>query len=371
MPSLKPTKSSKKVAKTKRGSKVSKEPAKGIIKGNTSRDHIYRIFVIFSEVQNERYPTLNDLADLCGTSDRTILRDIEQINGLLSNFETSRGEDGNVKDNAIEYDHQKEGYRLRNRLNHFPIIRVEDQHLLTLHFLRQCLEPYKETGIGRMMIDSFNHTFGILTGTTNWKDWERAVHFRFEGKPESGKEDVKVFDLLHKAILEKRIVSIDYKPAREEKSTRLVEPLFLFMRNGSWYLFCRKAGKPERRTLKFARISNARLTDETFKPLWMDPKDSFRYSFGVVPCETKARKPVVIEFTKESAQRAGETVWHPEQKIEKLPGGGVRLTLPFDEPTYLELKPWILSWGASAKVIGPRELKEQVETDIRKMAAGI
>ncbi len=361
----------KPTAKTRKASKVSKKPANGVIKGNTSRDHIYRIFVIFSELQNKRYPDKEALAELCGCSTKTIERDLDSIRGLMTGIGDEAAGAGALEDNDIVFDHAKGGYRLKRELSHFPIIRVEDQHVLTLHFLRQCLEPYKETGIGRMMIDSFNHTFGILTGTTNWKDWERAVHFRFEGKPESGKEDVKVFDLLHKAILEKRVVSIDYKPAREEKSTRLVEPLFLFMRNGSWYLYCRKAGKPERRTLKFARISNARLTDETFKPLWMDPKDSFRYSFGVVPCETKARKPVVIEFTKESAQRAGETVWHPEQKIEKLPGGGVRLTLPFDEPTYLELKPWILSWGASAKVIGPRELKEQVVSDIRRMAAGI
>jgi hypothetical protein len=76
-----------------------------------------------------------------------------------------------------------------------------------------------------------------------------------------------------------------------------------------------------------------------------------------------------ISSTRSKAnKRAGETVWHPEQKIEKLPGGGVRLTLPFDEPTYLELKPWILSWGPSARVIGPRELKDQVVSDIRKMA---
>ena len=365
MPSRKPRKA---VADPTKPSKVAKKPANGVIKGNTSRDHIYRIFVIFSELQNKRYPDKEALAELCGCSTKTIERDLDSIRGLMTGIGDEAAGAGALEDNDIVFDHAKGGYRLKRELSHFPIIRVEDQHVLTLHFLRQCLEPYKETGIGRMMIDSFNHTFGILTGTTNWKDWERAVHFRFEGKPESGKEDVKVFDLLHKAILDKRVVSIDYKPAREERSTRLVEPLFLFMRNGSWYLYCRKAGKPERRTLKFARISNARLTDETFKPLWMDPKDSFRYSFGVVPCETKARKPVVIEFTKESAQRAGETVWHPEQKIEKLPGGGVRLTLPFDEPTYLELKPWILSWGASAKVIGPRELKEQVEADIRRMA---
>lgn len=368
MPSQKPLKPRKSPATPKKAPKKQK-PAKGIIKGNTSRDHIYRIFVIFSEVQNERYPTPGDLADLCGTSDRTILRDIDQINGLLSNFEPAHKEEGQVDTNAIEFDHQKGGYRLRHKLNHFPLIRVEDRDLLTLHFLRQCLEPYKDTGIGKSMIDSFNHTFGILTGTTDWKQWERIVHFRFEGKPEVSKEDVKLFDLLHKAIRENLQVSLDYKPAKDPKSTRIVEPHFLFMRNGSWYLYASKAGKPEKRTLKFARISNAKLTGEKFTHVRMDPKDCFEYSFGVVPCQSKARRnPVVLEFTKDSAQRVEETLWHPEQKIEELSGGGVRLMLPFDEPTYLELKPWILSWGASAKVIGPKMLKEQVATDIRKMA---
>jgi predicted DNA-binding transcriptional regulator YafY len=356
----------------KAGTSREKPPAQGIIQGNTSRDHIYRIFVIFSEVQNERYPTPKKLAALCDVKDRTILRDIDQINGLLSNFETTHEKVGRVDTNAIEFDHQKGGYRLRHKLNHFPIIRVEDPDLLTLHFLRQCLEPYKDTGIGKSMIESFNRTFGILTGTTDWKQWERIVHFRFEGKPEVAKEDVKLFDLLHKAIRENLQVSLDYKPAKDPKSTRIIEPHFLFMRNGSWYLYASKAGKPEKRTLKFARISNAKLTGEKFTHVRMDPKDCFEYSFGVVPSQSKALKnPVVLEFTKESAQRVSETLWHPEQKVKDLPGGGVRLELPFDEPTYLELKPWILSWGASARIIGPKALKDKVAEDVRAMAAAL
>jgi predicted DNA-binding transcriptional regulator YafY len=78
-----------------------------------------------------------------------------------------------------------------------------------------------------------------------------------------------------------------------------------------------------------------------------------------------------LEFTKDSAQRVSETVWHPEQKVIPLLGGGVRLELPFDEPTYLELKPWILSWGSSARIIGPKSLKDKVAEDVRAMAAAI
>jgi predicted DNA-binding transcriptional regulator YafY len=47
------------------------------------------------------------------------------------------------------------------------------------------------------------------------------------------------------------------------------------------------------------------------------------------------------------------------------------LELPFDEPTYLELKPWILSWGASAKIIGPKALKDKVAEDVRAMAVNL
>ena len=47
----------------------------------------------------------------------------------------------------------------------------------------------------------------------------------------------------------------------------------------------------------------------------------------------------------------------------------MRLELPFDEPTYLELKPWILSWGSSAKIIGPKALKDKAGRIIRVLGA--
>ena len=354
---------------TKRGSKALVKAVKSSSKlrksigGNTSRDHIHRIFVIFSELQNLRFPTLGKLARLCEVDRRTIQRDIDQMNGLLGSFDDAHSE------NEILFDHARGGYKLLRELSHFPIVHIEDRDLLTLHFLRQCLEPYRETGIGRSMIDSFNHTFGILTGTTDWKKWERAVHFRFEGKPEIGKEDVRLFEILHRAIREHLRVSLDYKPVKESKVTRLVEPQFLFMRNGSWYLHAVKARTDERRTLKFARITNAHLTGESFPASVADPKERFQYSFGVVPSCQKPRQPVVIEFNESAGQRAAETLWHPQQKVSHLAGGRVRLELPFAEPTFLELHPWILSWGASAKVISPRDLRDTIAEKARSLAA--
>jgi predicted DNA-binding transcriptional regulator YafY len=343
--------------------KVVKKSAKGLIKGNTSRDHIHRIFLIFSELQNKRYPSLAKLSKICDVDTRTIQRDIDQMNALLGKLENEG------QGNEIIHDKSRRGYTLLREMKHLPIVQIGDKDLLTLHFLRQCLEPYRSTGIGRSMIESFDYTFGILTGTTDWKQWERSVHFRFEGKPEIGKEDIRLFELLHVAIRENRRVIVDYKPSDGPKESRTLEPRFIFMRNGSWYLHATKAGTAERRTLKFARISNARITDERFAPDFQDPKESFRYSFGIVACDRKPRQPVVLEFEASAAQRVVETLWHPEQKTTPLPGGRLRLELPFAEPTFLELEPWILGWGATVKVISPASLAKTIADKAHAMAA--
>jgi len=99
------------------------KPAKGLIKGNTSRDHIHRIFLIFSELQNQRYPSLAKLSKLCDVDSRTIQRDIGQMNAMLGSIEG----DGN----EIVYDTSRRGYALLREMNHLPIVQIGDKDLLT------------------------------------------------------------------------------------------------------------------------------------------------------------------------------------------------------------------------------------------------
>jgi len=303
------------------------------------------------------------MAKICEVDPRTIQRDLDQMNALLGKLEHDRG------GNEIVYDTNRKGYRLKRKIKHLPIVQIGENDLLTLHFLRQCLKPYRSTGIGRSMIESFDHTFGILTGTTDWKAWERSVHFRFEGKPEIGKEDVRLFEILHQSINQNRRIVLDYKPSNGPKDSRKLEPHFVFMRNGSWYLHATKAGTSDRRILKFARISNVKILSESFIPDRKHPADSFRYSFGIVPCDRKPRQPVVLEFEKGAAQRAAETLWHPDQKVIPLADGRLRLELPFAEPTFLEIEPWILGWGASVRVVAPASLRASIAGKARAIAA--
>ena len=342
------------------------------ISNNTSRDHLFRVFTLFSELQNGRRTKLSQLADFCGVVPRTIQRDIDTMRTLLDIGITSKNIGRIVGDNLLKSGDKE--YTLDPAQKHFPIVRIEENDLLTIHFLRECLEEYKNTSIGKSMLDSFKRSFGVLTGTTDWKRWSRVLHFRFEGRPEVAKEDVRYFEILHKAILENREVSFIYRSMNNTPSpgerVRILHPNFLFMRNGSYYLHAFDPEEKKEKIFKFARIRTLKLRDEKFKPQprYPDPADYFRYSFAVIPCSETPKENVVLEFAGKSVRRVEETLWHPDQKLTKLSGDRVRLELPFPEATFLELKPWLLSWGASVKVIGPKKLKEEFAADVRAMA---
>jgi predicted DNA-binding transcriptional regulator YafY len=63
---------------------------------------------------------------------------------------------------------------------------------------------------------------------------------------------------------------------------------------------------------------------------------------------------VVLEFENRVAERVRESLWHPDQKLEELPEGRVRLTLPLN--TTMELESWIRGWGPYVRVIEPSDL---------------
>ncbi len=376
----------KTTSRTKTNRKVTpaRVPAQGIIQGNTSRDHLFRIFTIFSELQNGRRTKLSELAEHCGCHERTIQRDINTMQTLLDIGITS------TKVNRIVGEELFAGkdkqYTMDPSQRHFPIVRIGEEDLLTIHFLRQCLEPYKDTSIGKSMLESFKRSFGVLTGTTDWKKWARIIHFSFEGRPEVAKEDVNYFEVLHKAILQNHKVSFVYRstnaPQKGERQNqgdhkefriRILQPNFLFMRNGSWYLHALDPDEQKEKIFKFARIRKLKMVEEKFqpRPRYPNTADYFKYSYAIIPASEKPKENVVLEFTEKSVRRVKETLWHPEQKLTKLDEERVRLELPFAEATYMELRPWILSWGANVKVIGPKKLKDAVAADIRSMAVAL
>jgi len=60
-----------------------------------------------------------------------------------------------------------------------------------------------------------------------------------------------------------------------------------------------------------------------------------------------------------------ESRWHGSQKLTTQPDGS--LIAEFSLPDTQEIKRWIMSFGPSAKVLGPEALVEEIANDLQRM----
>jgi predicted DNA-binding transcriptional regulator YafY len=215
------------------------------------------------------------------------------------------------------------------------------------------------------MKKSFDRMFGLLTGTQAWKKWDSAVAFRGEPKTVDAGEQLKIFEVLFSAISAKQVVRFEYHGRRKAASKRQVEPCLVVMNKGRWYLYAVDRKAKALRTFALDRIKKIGSTGKEFVRAPLAPEELFRHSFGIV-VEEKEPVEVVIEFTPQAADLIRESVWHPAQKLEPLPDGGVRFSLRLT--SFYEIKPWILSWGHYARVVQPAELVGEIRSAITAAA---
>ncbi len=64
--------------------------------------------------------------------------------------------------------------------------------------------------------------------------------------------------------------------------------------------------------------------------------------------------PVVVELAPVAAHIARQHIWHPDQRLEELPNGG--LYLSFRAPELEALAAWIASLGGCAQAVEPKSL---------------
>jgi ribosomal protein S4 len=163
-----------------------------------------------------------------------------------------------------------------------------------------------------------------------------------------------------------QVLRLYYQAAGHPKPTvREVEPVHLACRMGDWYLLARRTGASETRTYALSRIKNAEALRKYFSPQRTDSNQSARKTFARFVAHGGKSINVKVRFTPESSEWIREREWHAEQKISEHRDGGLTITLPIDGDK--EALSWVLRWGAQAKVVGPKWLKERVREEAKAM----
>jgi len=189
------------------------------------------------------------------------------------------------------------------------------------------------------------------------------------GKPTDAQFEA-VFDAITRAWAGRRVVHLWYRTAdREELSETNLQPYFIEPSGVGYatHVIGHASHAGALRTFKLERIARAELLDETFKPpADFDPTALLGSAWGIMFGDEV--QVVTLRFSPAVARRVRESIWHPSQELADEPDGGCRLTVRVAEPK--EMRPWIRGWGAECVVLAPAWLREEIGEEMRRAAEG-
>ncbi|HVN76148.1 MAG TPA: WYL domain-containing transcriptional regulator [Thermoanaerobaculaceae bacterium] len=180
----------------------------------------------------------------------------------------------------------------------------------------------------------------------------------------------EVFRAMSYGWATRRWLEVEYQAVNRDTATRyrfapyLLEPA---SREPSVYAIGLAEPPGALRVFKLERVRAAALTADTFDAPPHDDLLARLDQAWEVWLSDEGGTEVRLRFTAAAARAVSEARWHPSQRIERLPDGGVELRLVVSST--VELTPWILGWGAECEVLEPAALREQVASEHASAAA--
>ena len=178
--------------------------------------------------------------------------------------------------------------------------------------------------------------------------------------------------MLSRAWAERRVVELTYdaatySPGRPPRRSR-VHPYMLeaSATTRALYLIGFDESRGAVRTFKLQRILELSLAVETYEP--PDPavvQEGLGRAWGVITDQEEVE--VALRFDASVASLVTETTWHPTEQVTREAGGAVVWRARV--PGTIEIRRWILEWGADVEVLAPPELRAEVAATYRKAAA--
>ena len=303
---------------------------------------------------------LDRVADLGLTKlhERTVRRDVDALNGAGFSIESEIVERGKV-------------YKLNQSSAGVHEVGISSSEMIALSIGRDLLYPLVGTQYWRGIETFWNKVQETVPDGVydHYTRYRKAIHV-FGSPSKSYAEHEGMLKTINRAIVEHRIVEIEYEPTGKPVSTRRIEPYGVAVYQSSIYVI---AAKPDTgdvadrlRNWKLDRFHSAVALDEYFKPdTEIDLSEYLGKSIGIFSGDDATM--VKIQLGRRAAAWVREDPWHPEQKLEASDDGGALLTVPASHPR--EVLPKVLSLGADAEVIAPISFREAVADAVSQMSA--
>jgi predicted DNA-binding transcriptional regulator YafY len=287
---------------------------------------------------------------------------------------------GPVTDRTVRND-------LQNIQNEYPVIIIENKGKFKYEDPNDSIDKFAINDEERNVLDVARQTLSILKGTPFFQQFDdistrimgSAVLRTFdtdssnyiqigEGGVDSG---AKWLHIIYKAIIERKALTIKYKPFGGELKTRTISPYLLKEYRNKWYMVAHaRELRTEEKTnvFKLFRIDSVQESNEPYiYDEHFNAASYFKYSLGVFHSHENQPQLIRLNFSTALKSLIKENPIHASMKIEKEDDNGLMVNIyVYNTP---ELKNMIRSFGSSCTVISPDALKVEIQNDL-KLALG-
>ncbi len=291
-----------------------------------------RLFKIVHYLLVHEKTTAKALAELCEVSVRTIHRDIDALTLADVPVYCTRGKEGGI--------HLMEGYVVDRSM----LVRSEQQALLEVfESLHQVMGAE-----GDALLLKLKALFGEVSNS--WL----SIDFSRWG---SARGDEETFELLKRAILEKRVINFEYYSSYAEVSHKRVKPIQLKYKSKAWYVegFC--MAKCANRLYRLSRLFNLKVTSEHFNAALLPQAQSAAVK------EKPVYPEIELIFGPSVAYRVMDDF--DASTIVRAADGRLRVRTYMPEDDWL--CGYLLSFGGQVEVVAPESLKTTLESAVERL----
>lgn len=280
-----------------------------------------RLFkIVYYLLQNKR-ATATELAREYEVSVRTIYRDIDRLSEAGIPVYAEMGRNGGI--------YLLEDYTI-------------DKVLLSKEQKEEVLATLQSvTVIGAKQEDQLLNKLSALF-QVNADSWFEADFSRWGEKS----SDLEKFEVMKKAVIERRVLHICYESAYGRSSQRAIYPLKLLYKAKEWYVKAYCTQKEAYRLFKLNRIVEWELLQDVFEPM----------EFPADEEKEQHHQRVVLRFANEVAYRVYDEF--ERSQIKRLDEEQLEVV------AYMTVDEWmigyLLSFGVQVEVIEPISLQKEI-----------
>lgn len=311
-----------------------------------------RLLSIMMLLQARKHMTAAALAHALEVSERTILRDIDQLSAAGVPVWSDRGRTG--------------GFQLREGWS-TELTGLTEQEAGAL-FLAGLPGPATELGLSAAATSARLKMIASLPA--EWREQAERVATRLHVDPLDWYRAQETPQFLREAadaVWNGHRIEVEYESWRGSTAQAL-EPLGLVLKAGAWYLVARREGKPQASTYRLANISSFASSRRRFKrPAQFDLAAHWRASttqFEAGLYRLTAHVAVSPRGVKWLANARSKATPLPRTTPRNgVPKGWCEYLLPIESIEQGARQ--VLSYGAQIKLLGPTALIEEFARELR------